>query len=165
MGNVDVTLEGTFKTNLLLIGRSLALKSAMRGAGVTSEDISQESVLGLVLFKIFVSDMDSGTECTLSKFANDTKLCGAVDSLEGRDVIQRNSDRFERWDCANLVTFNKVRCIWVGAIPIPNTNTVCVEKDLGVLVEEKLNMTQQCVLAAQEDSCILVYIEVERPAG
>jgi len=28
---------------------------------------------------IFVGDMDSGIECTLSEFANNTKLCGAVD--------------------------------------------------------------------------------------
>ncbi|GAB0179687.1 hypothetical protein GRJ2_000434000 [Grus japonensis] len=44
-------------------------------------DVSQQLVLGLALFNIFVGDMDSGIECTLGNFSNDTKLCGAVDTL------------------------------------------------------------------------------------
>ncbi|KAF1506900.1 hypothetical protein FQV18_0005167, partial [Eudyptula minor novaehollandiae] len=45
---------------------------------------SQGSVLGPALFNIFVGDMDSGI-----KFADDTKLCGVANKLEGRDAIQK----------------------------------------------------------------------------
>ncbi|GAB0188676.1 triadin [Grus japonensis] len=73
-------------------------------------DVPQESVLGLTLFNIFVSNMDSGIECTLSKFANDAKRCGAVDKLEGRDAIQRDLYRLERWAHVNCMKVNKAKC-------------------------------------------------------
>jgi len=49
--------------------------------------ISQGSVFEQIAFNIFINDIDSGIECTLSKFASDTKLSGAVDILEGSKVI------------------------------------------------------------------------------
>ncbi|GAB0185286.1 cAMP-dependent protein kinase inhibitor alpha [Grus japonensis] len=59
---------------------------------------------------MFTSDTDSGIECTLSKFANDTKLSGAVNVLEGRDAVQKDLDRLERWHRVNLMKFDKAKC-------------------------------------------------------
>ncbi|KAJ7411880.1 RNA-directed DNA polymerase from mobile element jockey-like protein [Willisornis vidua] len=126
--------------------------------------VPQGSILGLVLFNIFISDLDAGLEGILSKFAEETKLGGVVDSLEGRKFLHRDFNKIEGWAITNHRKFNKRKCqiLHLGwdnpgcmyRLGNESLESSATERDLGVLVNVKLNMNQQCP-GSQEGNHVL----------
>ena len=133
--------------------------------GVASEwvevtsGVPQGSVLGPVLFTVFINDLDEGIVSRLLKFADDTKAFGRVRNSEEAKILQDDLDRLVDWAEKWGMEFNTRKC---KVMHIGRNNLLVdysmrgevlevieEEKDLGVLVSSDLKVGSQCVKASK----------------
>ena len=147
----------------------VVVNGSYSGWSPVTSGVPQGSVLGPLLFIIYINDLDVGLVSKLSKFADDTKIgINAADPDQVRDLqgdLQRIGDWSETWQ----MPFNVDKCsvLHVGSRnPVANYTLLGApirpteeQKDLGVLITQDLKFSKQCIAAERRANKILGYIK------
>jgi len=116
--------------------------------------VPQKSVLGPLLFLIFVNDLDSNVRNVLLKFADDTKVFGKVNSNVDRLQQQENLNRLHNWANRWQMEFNVTKCVTThvgnGNIEFQYSmqgrqlDRVKTAKDLEICISSNLKSAEHC---------------------
>ena len=141
--------------------------ASSRWSQVTS-GVPQGSVLGPLLFLIYINDLDVGIISRISKFADDTKLGTNAANADAVHNMQQDLARIGEWSERWHMPFNLEKCkvMHVGATN-PNANysllgselaTTTAEKDLGVWITNDFSFRKQSIEAEKRAQKLLGYI-------
>ena len=127
--------------------------------------VPQGSVLGPLLFTIFIDDIDEQVLCEISKFADDTKIASQVNTLNDIRLLQRSLDKLVAWANKWEMRFNVNKC---GVMHIGKRNleyqyqmsdgwvkSIDEERDLGVVISKDLKFSRQCLMAKNKANSML----------
>jgi ribonuclease P/MRP protein subunit RPP40 len=127
--------------------------------------VPQGSVLGPILFLIFIDDLDEGLSSAILKFADDTKIYGRVDCWEDRNRLQRDLERLVDWADRWQMSFNVGKCKvmhlgghnleWNYVMSQQRLKVVREERDLGVVLRDDLKVSGNCQQAYAKASRML----------
>ena len=127
--------------------------------------VQQGSVLGPILFLVYINDLEEGVTGKILKFADDTKLFRKVMEIGDKQNLQYDIDKLVKWSekWQMLFNFGKFKCLHTGS---RNTgmnyemggtilSKTVKEKDLGVTMNANPKVSEQCRIAASKGNQII----------
>ena len=135
--------------------------------------VPQGSVLGPLLFTLYINDIPNIVHTNLSFFADDSKVYSVIKTLEDSHQLQADLDNIQEWCQIWLLKLNLLKCkiMHVGNSPIVKAYTLCDgsgecvqldevdhEKDLGIWFTSDLKPSLHCCKAAASAMRVLSMI-------
>jgi hypothetical protein len=129
--------------------------------------VPQGSVLGPILFLIFINNLDvqAALVTTVKKFADDTKLGQIVRTDKDRETLQQCLDQLTAWANTWGMAFNVKKCMvmhfgannqhYPYSMNGEKLQETSEERDIGVRVNSNLKPAAQCSKAAQTANLVL----------
>ena len=127
--------------------------------------VPQGSVLGPILFLVYINDLEEGVSGKILKFADYTKLFRKVKEIGDKQNLQDDIDKLVKWSekWQMLFNFGKCKCLHTGS---GNTgmnyemggtilSKTVKEKDLGVTMNANMKVSEQCRIAASKGNQVL----------
>lgn len=143
----------------------VVIKDSSSEWGRVLSGVPQGSVLGPLLFVIYINDIDRNIVSRLSKFADDTKVYNVVSDIAQYNQIQEDLNKVLAWSESWLMSFNVSKCkvMHLGRqnprLPYTLNGTglsiTHEERDLGVLIQDDLKVNLQCSEAVKKANKIL----------
>ena len=151
------------KQRVVVDGEVSSWKSVLSG-------VPQGSVLGPVLFLVYINDLEEGATGSILKFADDTKLFRKTKEIGDKQNVQDDIDKLVKWSEKWQMLFNFGKCKWLHTGP-GNTgmnyemggtilSKTVKEKYLGVTMNASMKVSEQCRIAASKGNQILGMIRI-----